>query len=98
MTKNEQIFNSCFDELEKIAGASRIGSLPILPGTLVKKGSNVWGRKKVAAATPNTSVLKGRAGLATAALGGAVGYHALSKANQDRRMGRAMRIQQSQGY
>lgn len=83
------------DEMEKIAGATRLGKIPISPSNLASKGSNMWQKVKKAGAEKATKpFLNGKGPLIGAGmLGGAGVYHVARKANEDRRMGRAMRLQ-----
>ena len=100
MTKLEVIRESCLDELVKIAGASRFGRVPISPANLASKTTNLWksGSKstRVKTSSPSVESVKKNLPVIGAAVGGASLYHVARKANEDRRMGRAMRLQSQQ--
>ena len=89
MTFTEAIKNGMLDELEKIAGFSRIGKRPFKAVTLLKKGT----MSKLSAKVPAKAVKSGGKGLKTLALlgTGAMGYDQLQKAHSDWRTGRAIR-------
>lgn len=91
MDLSTHLKNGLLDELEKIAGYSRIGKRPFKALTLLKK-SNMT---KLSTKVPS---LRGGSAKKTLALMGlgAVSYDQLRKAHQDWRTGRAMRKQQ--GY
>lgn len=82
------------DELEKIAGFTRIGRRPMSASTLLKR-KNAEMMKLSAGAATKGKLLKGKSGkyLAIAGLG-ALGYDQAQKAKNDWQMGRQMRKQQ----
>jgi hypothetical protein len=103
--------SACQDELEKISGElqgfTRIGRKPIgvermierevesetTPTDVVEKAIAGPGTEKTSGmAMPSATAMKtlGLVGL------GAGGYHLLRKANEDRRLGRQVRVQQGQ--
>lgn len=87
------------DELEKIAGHIRVGRRPISVGKLLKKEGTMVKRsitEKLGSATGKA--LRGHPFL-TGIVAGAAGLHVSKKMNEDRKVGRQIRIQQrNQGY
>ena len=96
MRQTEMLRLSFEDELNKIAGEmqgfTRIGRRPIGVERLLEREREDADEMSVDAvklsAVPSSALLAG------AAIGGAGAYHLARKANQDRQMGRAMRLQQ----
>ncbi len=83
------------DELEKIAGFTRIGRRPMSAATLLKK-KNAEMMKVSNAAAKGKGLLKGKGKYLAVAGLGALGYDQAQKAKNDYLMGRQMRKQQ--GY
>lgn len=84
------------DELEKIAGFTRIGRRPMSASTLLKKKNAEIMKLSNAAATAAKSkgLLKGKGKYVAVAGLGALGYDQAQKAKNDWQMGRQMRKQQ----
>jgi hypothetical protein len=93
-------FMSFSDELQKIAGHIRSGRRPISALRLLKKESEIGKRAVMTkvgflgmgghAHPPSSSGKKFLAGVAV----GVGGFHAARKANEDRKIGRQVRLQQ----
>ena len=109
MTYREQLKKGFEDELEKISGElqgfTRIGRKPIGVDRLLEREaeSEVTPTDVAMGPTPpNEKVklsddMKKRLGSVAATMGaGALGYHVIRKANQDRQLGRQVRMQQGQ--
>jgi hypothetical protein len=77
------------EELEKLAGFVRAGRRPLQAGTLLKKEGEMVKRSKKAI-FEKTGARAFLAGIAA----GAGGMHYIRKANEDRKMGKAVRLQQ----
>lgn len=99
MTKNEAMRASFESELSKIAGElqgfTRSGRRPIGVDRLLEREREE--SDGLASEGVKLSAVPLKALLAGSALAGAGAYHVARKADQDRQMGRAMRLQQ-QGY
>lgn len=100
--ENLRVMKAAFhDELEKISGEmqgfTRIGRKPISIEKMLEKEEGQPSPSESFASpdvtkTSGTKTVLGLTGLAA----GAGGYHVIRKANEDRKMGQMMRLQQGQ--
>lgn len=104
MTRDEMFRASFVDELQKIAGElqgfTRSGRRPLgVSRLLEREGESNVGPSDIFGGEVKLSQVpyKALGTLGTLAAGAGL-YHLGMKANQDRKMGRAMRIQQGAGY
>lgn len=102
MTRSEIMKAAFYDELEKISGElqgfTRAGRKPISVERMLENESEQAGPSEVFGSeekTASTASKYKNLGLMT--LGAGV-YHVGRKAEEDRRLGRQVRLQQSQGY
>lgn len=92
MTRLDTMHAACLDELEKDAGFMRGGRRPLAAGTLLKKEGEMVKRSK-----KTIFEKRGARAFIAGVAAGAGGMHYIRKANEDRKIGKQIRIQQ-RGY